>query len=177
MRTFLWKGTSTSGYAKIAWKDLCRPKDEGGRGFKDIYILNRALMTKMLCDTIRCDRTSIWVDWLYQGWLRDTSIWTIKERGSSWSWRKILRLRDFIQDLVDYRIGDGETFYLCQDPCHHLGTLLTRFPRGLRLPGIEEAAKLNEVISEQEWQWPLITNPDARRSQMHYLQIMEGKTV
>ncbi|KAL2248716.1 UNVERIFIED_CONTAM: hypothetical protein Sindi_2345300 [Sesamum indicum] len=160
LRTFLWKGTSTSGYTKVAWKDLCRPKDEGGLGFKDIYILNRALMTKKLCNIIRCDRTSIWVDWLYQGWLRDTSIWTIKERGGSWSWRKILRLRDFIQDLVDYRIGDGETFYLWQDPWHHLGTLLTRFPRGPRLLGIEETTKLNQVISEQEWQWPPITNPE-----------------
>ncbi|KAL2225770.1 UNVERIFIED_CONTAM: putative mitochondrial protein, partial [Sesamum indicum] len=41
--SFLWKGTTNSGYAKVAWKDLCRPKDEGGLGFKDIAILNRAL--------------------------------------------------------------------------------------------------------------------------------------
>ena len=81
LRTFLWKGTSTSGYAKVAWKDLCRPKEEGGLGFKDITLLNRALMAKKLCDIIRCDRTSIWVTWLYQGRLRDTSIWTIREHG------------------------------------------------------------------------------------------------
>ena len=62
LRTFLWKGTTNSGYAKVAWKDLCRPKDEGGLGFKDIAILNRALMTKKLCDIIRCDSTSIWVE-------------------------------------------------------------------------------------------------------------------
>ncbi|KAL2230721.1 UNVERIFIED_CONTAM: hypothetical protein Sindi_1666500 [Sesamum indicum] len=61
LRTFLWKETSTSGYAKVAWKDLCRPKEEGGLGFKDITLLNRALMDKKLCDIIRCDRTSIWV--------------------------------------------------------------------------------------------------------------------
>ena len=48
LRTFLWKGTTTSGYPKVAWKDLCRPKDEGGLGFKDICSLNRALMTKKL---------------------------------------------------------------------------------------------------------------------------------
>ncbi|KAL2235698.1 UNVERIFIED_CONTAM: hypothetical protein Sindi_1302000 [Sesamum indicum] len=65
LRTFLWKGTTTTGYAKVAWKDLCRPKDEGGLGFKDIPILNRALMMKKLCDIIMCDRTSIWVEWLY----------------------------------------------------------------------------------------------------------------
>ncbi|KAL2234698.1 UNVERIFIED_CONTAM: hypothetical protein Sindi_1202000 [Sesamum indicum] len=93
LRTFLWKGTTNSGYAKVAWKDLRRPEDEGGLGFKDIAILNRA--TKKLCDIIRCDRTSIWVEWLYQGRLRDTSIWTIRENRGSWGWRKILRLRVF----------------------------------------------------------------------------------
>ncbi|KAL2247960.1 UNVERIFIED_CONTAM: hypothetical protein Sindi_2648300 [Sesamum indicum] len=110
LRTFLWEGTTNSGYAKVAWKDLCRPKDEGGIGFKDIAILNRTLMTKKLCDIIRCDRTSIWVEWLYQGRLRDTSIWTIRENGGSWGWRKILRLRAFLRPMVDYQIGDGRLF-------------------------------------------------------------------
>ncbi|KAL2237527.1 UNVERIFIED_CONTAM: Retrovirus-related Pol polyprotein from type-1 retrotransposable element R2 [Sesamum indicum] len=62
LRTFLWKGTSTSGYAKVAWKDVCKPINEGGQGIKDIGILNRSLMAKKLCDVIRCDRTSIWVE-------------------------------------------------------------------------------------------------------------------
>ncbi|KAL2240813.1 UNVERIFIED_CONTAM: Transposon TX1 uncharacterized protein [Sesamum indicum] len=35
LRAFLWKGTTNSGYAKVAWKDICRPKEEGGLGFKD----------------------------------------------------------------------------------------------------------------------------------------------
>ncbi|KAL2237584.1 UNVERIFIED_CONTAM: hypothetical protein Sindi_0950100 [Sesamum indicum] len=130
LRTFLWKGTTNSGYAKVAWKDLCRPKDEGGIGFKDIAILNRTLMTKKLCDIIRCDRTSIWVEWLYQGRLRDTSIWTIRENGGSWGWRKILRLRAFLRPMVDYQIGDGRTFYLWQDPWHYLGPLSVTFPTG-----------------------------------------------
>ncbi|KAL2253039.1 UNVERIFIED_CONTAM: hypothetical protein Sindi_0098600 [Sesamum indicum] len=40
-------------------------------------------MTKKLCDIIRCDQTSILVEWLYNGQLRDTSIWTIREHGGS----------------------------------------------------------------------------------------------
>ncbi|KAL2224530.1 UNVERIFIED_CONTAM: hypothetical protein Sindi_3020700 [Sesamum indicum] len=70
LRNFLWKGTYTSGYAKVAWKDVCKPIVEGGQGIKDIGILNRALMAKKLCDVIRCDRTSIWVEWLKHGRLR-----------------------------------------------------------------------------------------------------------
>ncbi|KAL2249850.1 UNVERIFIED_CONTAM: hypothetical protein Sindi_2458700 [Sesamum indicum] len=116
LRAFLWKGTTNSGYAKVAWKDICRPKEEGGLGFKGISTLNRALMTKKLCDVIRCDRTSIWVEWLYQGRLQRTSIWTITDQGGSWGWRKILRLRMFLRTMVDYRIGDGRNFLLWQDP-------------------------------------------------------------
>ncbi|KAL2231097.1 UNVERIFIED_CONTAM: hypothetical protein Sindi_1704100 [Sesamum indicum] len=157
LRTFLWKGTTTTGYAKVAWKDLCRPTDEGGLGFKDIPILNRALMMKKLCVIIMCDRTSIWVEWLYRGRLRDTSIWTIREHGASWSWRKILRLRVFLRPMVDYQIGDGRRFYLWQDPWHYLGPLSDTFPQGPRLLGIEESAKLS-TDSGGEWQWPLITD-------------------
>ncbi|KAL2251925.1 UNVERIFIED_CONTAM: hypothetical protein Sindi_2314800 [Sesamum indicum] len=90
LRNFLWKSTYTSGYAKVAWKDVCKPIVEGGQGIKDIDILNRALMAKKLCDVIRCDRTSIWVEWLKHGRLRDNSIWAINEKGGSWGWRKLL---------------------------------------------------------------------------------------
>ncbi|KAL2247880.1 UNVERIFIED_CONTAM: hypothetical protein Sindi_2640300 [Sesamum indicum] len=158
LRTFLWKGTTNSGYAKVAWKDLCRPKDEGGLGFKDIFILNRALMTKKLCDIIRCDRTSVWVEWLYQGRLRDTSIWTIREHGGSWGWRKILRLRVFLRPMVDYQIGDGRKSYLWQDPWHYLGPPSVTFPRGPRLLGMELSTRLSTVINGGEWQCPPITD-------------------
>ncbi|KAL2226578.1 UNVERIFIED_CONTAM: putative ribonuclease H protein [Sesamum indicum] len=147
LRNFLWKGPTNSGYAKVAWKKLCRPVDEGGLGFKDINTLNRALMTKKLYEIIQCDRTSIWVEWLYHDRLRDTSIWTIRDRGGSWSWRKLLRLRIFLRPMVDYQIGDGRKFHLWLDLWHYLGPLIEIFPRGPRL-----------LRLEREWQWPLITD-------------------
>ncbi|KAL2228524.1 UNVERIFIED_CONTAM: hypothetical protein Sindi_1832100 [Sesamum indicum] len=112
LRTFLWKGTSTSGYAKVAWKDVCKPIKEGGQGIKDIGILNRSLIAKKLCDVIRCDRTSIWVEWLKQTRLHNTSIWIINEKGGSWGWRKLLRLRSYILPMTEFLIGEGRSFYL-----------------------------------------------------------------
>ncbi|KAL2240842.1 UNVERIFIED_CONTAM: Transposon TX1 uncharacterized protein [Sesamum indicum] len=147
LRTFLWKGTSDTGYAKVAWKDVCKPVVEGGQGIKDIEILNRALMTKKLCDVIRCDRTTIWVEWLQLGRLRNKSIWT-----------KTNALRSLIQPMVELHIGDGRTFYLWKDPWHHLGPLITRFPRGPSLLGLDESTKLHEVLDEGQWHWPLITD-------------------
>ncbi|KAL2252867.1 UNVERIFIED_CONTAM: hypothetical protein Sindi_0081400 [Sesamum indicum] len=158
LRTFFWKGTTSNGYAKVAWKDVCRPKDEGGLGFKDISTLNRALMSKKLCDVIRCDRTSIWVQWLYQDRLHDTSIWTVREHGGFWGWRKMLRLHPFLRSIVNYQIGNGGRFYIWQDPWHHLGPLIEQFPRGPNHLGIEKSAKINSMISAGEWHWPPITD-------------------
>ncbi|KAL2235616.1 UNVERIFIED_CONTAM: Transposon TX1 uncharacterized protein [Sesamum indicum] len=158
LRRFLWKGTSMTGYAKVAWKDVCKPVGEGGQGIKDIDALNRALMTKKLCDIIRCDRTSIWVEWLQRGRLQNNSIWIVDEKGGSWGWRKLLRLCSLIQPMVECRIGDWRTFYLWKDPWHHLGPLIYRFPRASSLLGLDESTKLNMVIDEGQWHWPLITD-------------------
>ncbi|KAL2230752.1 UNVERIFIED_CONTAM: hypothetical protein Sindi_1669600 [Sesamum indicum] len=108
LRTFLWKGTTNSGYAK--------------------------------------------------GRLRDTSIWTIREHGGSWGWRKILRLRVFLRPMVDYQIGDGRKFYLWQDLWHYLGPPNVTFARGRRLLGMELSTRLSTVINGGEWQWPPITD-------------------
>ncbi|KAL2223834.1 UNVERIFIED_CONTAM: putative mitochondrial protein [Sesamum indicum] len=151
LRTFLWKGTSMTGYAKVAWKDICKPVEEGGLGIKDIGILNRALMTKKLCDIIRCDRTSIWLEWLQHGRLRNNSIWTVGEHGDRRGWRKMLRLRRSIQPMVELHIGDGRSFYLWKDPWHQLGPLLPRFPRGPILLGLEDSTKLSSVIDGGQW--------------------------
>ncbi|KAL2225254.1 UNVERIFIED_CONTAM: hypothetical protein Sindi_3094700 [Sesamum indicum] len=175
LRTFLWKGTTSSGYAKVAWKDVCRPMDEGGLGFKDISTLNRALMSKKLCDVIQCDRTSIWVQWLYQDRLRERSIWTIREHGGSWGWRKILRLRPFLRTIVDYQIGNGDRFFVWQDPWHHLGPLIERFPQGPRHLRLEESAKLSLVISAGEWQWPTTLTLNVWKSHITYRLFSEER--
>ncbi|KAL2252888.1 UNVERIFIED_CONTAM: LINE-1 retrotransposable element ORF2 protein [Sesamum indicum] len=103
-------------------------------------------------------RTSIWVQWLYQERLRDTSIWTVREHGGSWGWWKMLRLRPFLHSIVDYKIGNGDRFFVWQDPWHHLGPLIERFPRGPCHLRLQESAKLSSVISAGEWQWPTITD-------------------
>ncbi|KAL2234700.1 UNVERIFIED_CONTAM: hypothetical protein Sindi_1202200, partial [Sesamum indicum] len=48
LREFLWKGGTNRGYAKVAWRDVCKPLSKGGQGLRDIATLNRALMCKKL---------------------------------------------------------------------------------------------------------------------------------
>ncbi|KAK4384328.1 Transposon TX1 uncharacterized protein [Sesamum angolense] len=83
IRTFLWKGNSSSGYLKVAWDSVCKPIEEGGQGIRDILALNRALMNRRLWSVIKYEKESIWVEWIAHYRLRDASIWTVNvKRGA-----------------------------------------------------------------------------------------------
>ena len=47
MRRFLWSGgTDVHTGAKVAWEFVCKPKKEGGLGFKALISLNHTLIMK-----------------------------------------------------------------------------------------------------------------------------------
>ena len=47
MRAFLWKGVDLKNTgAKVAWTEVCKPKDEGGLGIKRLKDWNSALLMK-----------------------------------------------------------------------------------------------------------------------------------
>ncbi|KAK4384534.1 putative ribonuclease H protein [Sesamum angolense] len=127
MRHFLWKGNSTVGYPKVAWSTVCRPKEEGGLGIRDILAINKALMCRHLWNVIQGNQSSIWVRWIAHNYLRHKSVWTVDVKGGSWGWRKLLRLRSALLPYIDLKIGDGECFSLWHDPWHSLGPLIQRF--------------------------------------------------
>ncbi|KAK4383462.1 hypothetical protein Sango_2772900 [Sesamum angolense] len=158
LRTFLWKGISSSGYPKVAWEAVCRSIEEGGLGIKDILALNRALMSKHLWAVIKQNRTSIWVDWIIQIRLRDCSIWTVKHNKGAWGWRKMLSLRHSLVSQIHFCIGNGDSISLWHDPWHPLGPLISRFPRGPQLTNTGLLDKLSVVIKDGQWNWPMITD-------------------
>ncbi|KAK4384456.1 putative ribonuclease H protein [Sesamum angolense] len=158
MRHFLWKGNSTVGYPKVAWSTVCRPKEEGGLGIRDILAINKALMCRHLWNVIQGNQSSIWVRWIAHNHLRHKSVWTVDVKGGSWGWRKLLRLRSALLPYIDLKIGDGEYFSLWHDPWHSLGPLIQQFPCGPSRMNIPAAATLSTVIVDGDWCWPLITD-------------------
>ncbi|KAL2243047.1 UNVERIFIED_CONTAM: hypothetical protein Sindi_0422700 [Sesamum indicum] len=144
LRAFLWKGTTTSGYAKVAWRDVCRPASEGARNWV------------MLFDVIEHQSDGN----IMGGYMINL---------------KLLRLHPLLRSMVDYQIGEGNSFYLWNDPWHHLGPLIERFPRGPRLLGLGMADKLSSVIMEGQWHWPLITDIECLEI-LHALSIIHGET-
>ncbi|KAL0289058.1 UNVERIFIED_CONTAM: hypothetical protein Scaly_2713200 [Sesamum calycinum] len=154
MRRFLWHG---SGNAKVAWEQICKPKQEGGLGIRSLMIMNQALMLKQLWRLIQNDGTSIWVEWIQRHRLRQSTIWTFNGATGSWGWKKLLKLRPLLQRGVIYKVGDGSSFSLWQDVWHERGPLCLTFPRG---PVITVISPLSSVLQRNQWSWPASTDAD-----------------
>lgn len=69
-RSFLWAGSKP----KVAWKDICSPKEEGGLGLRDGKIWNKAILFKVLWD-IHANKNTLWVKWVHSVYLNGTDVW------------------------------------------------------------------------------------------------------
>ncbi|KAL0293546.1 UNVERIFIED_CONTAM: hypothetical protein Sradi_6931100 [Sesamum radiatum] len=160
IRKFLWQGSTGRGYAKVAWEQICRPKEEGGLGFRSIMIMNQALMLKHLWKLIQPDSESIWVNWILHYRLRKTTLWTFTGSTGSWGWKKMIKLKPFLKRGTHYRVGDGSTFKLWQDIWHEQGPLCLSHPEGPQLTGLPLDALLSSVIQHGQWSWPAISDAE-----------------
>ncbi|KAB1205646.1 hypothetical protein CJ030_MR7G017818 [Morella rubra] len=100
LRSFLWKGSELGkGGVKVAWKDVCLPKEEGGLGLCDVANWNRASMLKHIWNLFRDTNQSIWTNWVRAYLLRGRSFWEVKPpRMCSWNWQKLLSLKLIARD-------------------------------------------------------------------------------
>lgn len=63
---FLWSGpTLNTKKAKVAWVDICKPKEEGGLGFKSLKEANVVCCLKLLWSIVG-KKKSLWVRWVDQ---------------------------------------------------------------------------------------------------------------
>ncbi|GJR34250.1 RNA-directed DNA polymerase, eukaryota, reverse transcriptase zinc-binding domain protein [Tanacetum coccineum] len=74
-KRFLWNpGGSVKGKARVAWKFVCRPKGQGGLGFKPLQRWNKVLLVSQLWKLID-KMESLWVKWVNTVKLKGKSIW------------------------------------------------------------------------------------------------------
>lgn len=65
MTRFLWKGNIDSkGGAKVAWENLCKPKDEGGLNIKNPLKWNHSQIIFMLWKVNQFKTSSLWAKWV-----------------------------------------------------------------------------------------------------------------
>ncbi|GFS35680.1 hypothetical protein Acr_00g0041440 [Actinidia rufa] len=74
-KNFLWGGKVTAAKKPfVAWKDMYRPRQEGGLGFIDLKAWNMALMSKALWN-LQSKKYSLWVKWVHQVYTKETLFW------------------------------------------------------------------------------------------------------
>ncbi|GKC96784.1 hypothetical protein Tco_1162226, partial [Tanacetum coccineum] len=131
LKGFLWcQGALSKGKAKVAWKQICRPKDEGGL-------------------------ESLWVERISMNRIRGESIWTIKcDNNASHGWKQILSLRDKMRNHIVSKIGDGASVFLWHDKWWGPDPITKFIPlEVIRNVGFDTKMKLKEMVNDGKWRW------------------------
>lgn len=123
---FLWSGPILSTQkAKVAWVDVCKPKDEGGLGLKNLSVANRVACFKLIWRILSA-RSSLWVKWIWKYLIQKGSFWSVKVKSSlgSWMWKKLLHLRPLAMQLTKMEVNSGSSTSFWYDNWSPLGNLI-----------------------------------------------------
>ncbi|XP_050231894.1 uncharacterized protein LOC126680759 [Mercurialis annua] len=112
-----WWGTSAKS-RKIhwaRWSVLCKPKCQGGMGFRDLEAFNRSILAKQLWKIITCP-DSLLAKVYKQRYFKDTSpMEATVPRNASFTWKSIMWAKDIIENGCRWRIGDGVSVQIYKD--------------------------------------------------------------
>ncbi|KAL4575833.1 hypothetical protein LXL04_011920 [Taraxacum kok-saghyz] len=153
---FLWTGGDLKkGKAKVAWKMVCRPTEEGGLGIRDLQTWNEALLTRQIWRLFTV-KDSLWVDWVKCHHLLKHSFWEVKKKDlQGFSWSNLLVLRDKIWKHVWIKPGDGLTTNMWFDNWHFSGPLFRIIPENERsIQGLTNNMSLHQFCNIFYLGWP-----------------------
>ncbi|XP_010513407.1 PREDICTED: uncharacterized protein LOC104789404 [Camelina sativa] len=162
---FLWSGpTLNTKKAKVAWKDVCIPREEGGLGLRLLKEANTVSCLKLIWRLLSTN--SLWTKWLRTYLLQKGSFWSIKVNSTvgSWMWRKLLKYRPIASTYIKYAVQNGRTISFWHDNWSRLGCLLdVAGPRGCIDMGISLHATVHEALAHRR-----------RRHRVDYLNNIES---
>ena len=96
----------------MRWEEFCKPKIEGGMGFKDLAMFNDALLAKQASQLLH-NKDSLFYRAFKTRFFLNCSILEVKEGTSgSYIWKSILKGRVVLKKGVYWRVGIGEDILL-----------------------------------------------------------------
>ncbi|KAJ0568029.1 putative RNA-directed DNA polymerase [Helianthus annuus] len=156
MKWFLWgNGNGSKGRAKVAWKEVCIPKIEGGLGIRRISEVNKSLMAYHIYSLI-AGRESLWTNWVRNYRLCGRSIWDVPiQANSPWGWKKLMKCRHIFREFLWCKVGNGQNAFLWfdkwSDECPLANTVT---PRQMARYGYSIKSKVADAIQNGVWAWP-----------------------
>ena len=145
---FLWTGPALkSSGAKVAWREICKPLNEGGLGVRSLKEVNTVYGLKLIWRMLAGD--SLWGKWIKEYLLKKRSFWEVKvnSRVGSWMWRKMLKLREIAKTFYKIEIGNGRHISFWYDCWSEKGVIFDLVgERGFIDLGIRKEVILEEAV-------------------------------
>ncbi|KAG7559114.1 Alpha/Beta hydrolase fold [Arabidopsis thaliana x Arabidopsis arenosa] len=167
---FLWKNKVDSAVgARVAWKDVCKPKEEGGLGIRHLEDFQIVFQLKLIWNLF-ANAGSLWVAWLNGNVFHRYNFWILEEsQRLSRTVNCMIKLKPLLKDFLRCEIGNGQRASFWFDHWCDLGPLIDLLgvngPRQLR---ISKTALVLNAVQNGDW-WMLAARSEAQQSFMTLL--------
>ena len=96
----------------VKWSELCKPKTQGGMGFKDLSLFNDALLAKQTWRLLH-DKSSLFYRVFKAKYFPNTSVMEAKiPANSSYAWKSIMKGSNVIKRGAKWRIGSSRFVHI-----------------------------------------------------------------
>ncbi|XP_030963604.1 uncharacterized protein LOC115984727 [Quercus lobata] len=96
------------------WEVLCKPKLEGGLGFKDLCKFNEAMLAKQIW-RLTYDKDSLFYKVFKAKYFPNGNVFEARSASGSFAWKSILRSKNLIERNARWRIGNGKGIQIFHD--------------------------------------------------------------
>lgn len=134
--------------AKISWLDVCKPKQEGGLGLRNLRDANDVCCLKLIWRIVS-QENSLWARWIKMHLIKGESFWSVRDNtnAGSWIWKKLLKYRDVAKIFCKVEVGNGASTSFWFDNWTSKGCLFDLTgPRGVIDLGIRKNASLLQAF-------------------------------
>jgi mannosylglycoprotein endo-beta-mannosidase len=158
-RDFIWGSTNQHRKCHlVSWEKICRPKEEGGLGFRNLRILNQAYIHKLAWQMV-ADPNKLWVQVMrakYKcGFLSTPNITT--RSNSSNVWKAIVKAWEQVKPHLRWVINDGHGTRFWKD-CWipNCGVLAEQYSDSIPMGEIEYS--VSSYVIDGDWNWNMLAS-------------------
>ncbi|XP_057808453.1 uncharacterized protein LOC131022930 [Salvia miltiorrhiza] len=136
-----------------SWKNLCKPKYEGGLGFWDLCRFNQALLAKQVWRIIQNESSLLTHSLKARYFPRTNILLAGKAHNPSFAWTSLLVGRDLLENGIAWRLGDGARIRVGKDVWLPDGR---GFYRTAQVPLGREDTRVQEMLDANAYEWDML---------------------